>query len=552
VAEAERAALAQAFRLLQQGRAAECEGVARGLAEREPENARAHLALGVALRLRGALAPARAALERAAVLAPRDYAAAFELGAVLEQSGDPDGALAQYERALALRPGFAAARHAAARRLAEAGRGEEALAHLERALADEPGSAFGLHEKGWVLHRMGDARAAVPLLRRAADASDRVEWRLDLAKALADVRDDDAARAEYEAALATEGEPVRARVEYGRFHVSRGEFAAAAALFAAALERSPGDPALPVYLAQAELVQGHWQAGWRAYAHRGPRRAFEAARASRGLRYVLPRLDALGEREATLLGEQGLGDVLFFLRFAAPLAARGARLRFVGEARLASIVARALAFESARAGEAASEAAAALPILVGDLPSLEGMPAAAPSLAVAPLAERCREWSGRLASLGPRPWIGITWRAGTPSDVLAHGLSKSVPLEGLMRAIAPLPGTVLALQRAPREGEIAAASAIRGAPVHDLSAAHAHLEDALAVVSLLDRHICVSNTNVHLAACAGKAADVLVPFPPEWRWGASAGSVWFPGFRVHRQEPGGSWTRAFAALAGGA
>jgi tetratricopeptide (TPR) repeat protein len=551
MAEADGVALAHAFRLLQQGRAEECEAVARELAEREPQNARAHLALGIALRLRGALAPSRDALERAAALAPRDYAAAFELGTALEQSGDSPGALAQYERALALRPGFAAARHAAARRLAEAGRGEEALAHVERALLDEPGSAFGLHEKGWILHRMGDARAAVPFLRRAADASARVQWRLDLAKALADVHDDDAARAEYAAALATEGEPVLARVEYGRFHVSRGEFAPAASLFAAAHERSPGDPALPVYLAQAELVQGRWRTGWRAYAQRAPRRAFEAARAARGLAYSPPPLDSLEGRAATLLGEQGLGDVLFFLRFAAPLAARGARLRFVGEARLASIVARALPFESVQAGEAASEAEASLPILVGDLPSLEGMPPIAPSLAIKPLAERCRKWSERLAALGPRPWIGVTWRAGTPSDVLAHGLSKSVPLEGLMRAIATLPGTVLALQRAPRDGEIAAASAMRGAPVHDLSAAHADLEDALALVSILDRHVCVSNTNVHLAACAGKAADVLVPFPPEWRWGAAARSVWFPGFRVHRQEPGGSWSRAFAALAAG-
>jgi hypothetical protein len=78
---------------------------------------------------------------------------------------------------------------------------------------------------------------------------------------------------------------------------------------------------------------------------------------------------------------------------------------------------------------------------------------------------------------------------------------------------------------------------------------NADLEDALAVTALLDRHVAVSNTNIHLAAAAGARADVLVQFPPEWRWGLAEESPWFPGFGVHRESPQGDWRAALQALA---
>jgi hypothetical protein len=72
------------------------------------------------------------------------------------------------------------------------------------------------------------------------------------------------------------------------------------------------------------------------------------------------------------------------------------------------------------------------------------------------------------------------------------------------------------------------------------------------VLSLLDHHVGVSNTNMHLAAAASRTADVLVPFPPEWRWGLGAASPWFPGFRIHRQSSAGDWSQALASLAASA
>jgi hypothetical protein len=56
---------------------------------------------------------------------------------------------------------------------------------------------------------------------------------------------------------------------------------------------------------------------------------------------------------------------------------------------------------------------------------------------------------------------------------------------------------------------------------------------------------------VHLLAAIGGSGDILVPHPAEWRWQLhGAASPWFPGFRIHRQEGGGDWSRALATLQG--
>jgi hypothetical protein len=166
----------------------------------------------------------------------------------------------------------------------------------------------------------------------------------------------------------------------------------------------------------------------------------------------------------------------------------------------------------------------------------------APALAIAAHGDVLARMRTRLEAAGPHPWIAVTWRSGTPRSANAEALSKEVPLEVLAQALEPLAGTVIALQRSPRAEEIETLARALRRPVHDFSAAAEDLEEALAVASLVDRHVAVSSTSLHLAAGAGAVADVLVPFPPEWRWRSEGDSPWFPGFRIHRQDRDGGWS----------
>ena len=176
------------------------------------------------------------------------------------------------------------------------------------------------------------------------------------------------------------------------------------------------------------------------------------------------------------------------------------------------------------------------------------------SLPLTPLADNLRAMQEQLSKLGPPPYIGLTWRGGTPPEeqnsAMSWMLFKEVPMTQLAGALHDVKGTLIALQRKPGAGEIEQLSQFLHRPLHDLSGANEQLEDMLALLTLLDDYIGVSNTNVHLRAAVGRTARVLVPCPAEWRWMANGDeSPWFTGFAVYRQKNDGDWTTALQQLA---
>ena len=437
------------------------------------------------------------------------------------QAGDAAGALRAASNILATDPSSARSHLVAGLALRALHRLDESRSALERAQALDPRDYAAAFELGVALELQGDSIAALTHFERAT-----------------------ALRPEF---LPAQMAALRLA---GRSCVARGEFAQAARYFATAAARDPRDEALPIFLFQVELLLENWKEGWAAYRRRETRRQLEASLQASGRPTDLPTAAQVEGVEVTIADEQGLGDTLFFLRFA-PQLRDASRLAFAGDARLHPLLARTGIFDSMSVGMPLLPEAPSAVLLAGDLPEAcaqGGDPCPTP-LRIPPDPQRLAAWREKLQALGPRPWIGVTWRAGTPGEVLALGLYKTVPVSALMAAVAPLGGTVVALQRELKAGEIEAASAALGRPVHDLSAVNDDLEDALAAIALLDRHVGVSSTNMHLAAAAGRTADVLVPFPPEWRWGLGEESLWFPGFRVHRQSREGDWSAALAGVA---
>ncbi|HUJ00660.1 MAG TPA: tetratricopeptide repeat protein [Usitatibacter sp.] len=540
---------ADPFRLLQDGDAQGALRAASAIAASDPGNARAHLAAGIALRVIGRADESRRELELAARLAPNDYAPQYELGVLLDAAKRTEQALAHFERCTTLRPGFAPGHFAAGVAGYALGDWARAAAHFSRVLDTDPRNVEALVNLGQCLAEQGRHDEAEALLRRAIElAPEAASARHAMGWLLGRLGKREAALERHEEALARNPDHVEALRAVGRHEVSRGNYARAAGLYARAATLDPGDRDLALYAAQTLLLVGRWGDAWFWYARRDSRIAFEAAEHAAGRTYRVPALGELRGREAWVLGEQGLGDVLFFLRFAPRLRSHAARVSFAGDRRLHSLLERTHAFD--RLAETAPEEAPR--ILAADLPLAlgAGEDVFAASLRAPADAARAAALRERLAAAGPRPWIAVTWRSGTPREKSAQALSKSIAPRDLLGALAQSPGTVFAFQRAATAGELAAAREALRRPVHDLSDASEDPEDALAVASLVDRHIGVSSTNMHLAALAGASAEVLVPFPPEWRWRPEGDSPWFPGFRVLRQSLDGDWSAALAALRG--
>ena len=291
-------------------------------------------------------------------------------------------------------------------------------------------------------------------------------------------------------------------------------------------------------LAHALLASGQWRAGWQHYLARHA--LFDVGGSS-----PLPaRLD--GER-ILLRGEQGLGDVLFFLRFAPLLHARGARLSLGCERKLHGIITPGvLDAITEPGGEGRSDG-----LWLGDLPALLECDETPPAWPVTASDDARRAARQRLEALGPRPYLAVTWRAGTDTargrefGMERSSLTKALPPAELGAALRGWPGTIIALQRGARPGE----AAQFGAPFHDLSFLGDDLPALVGVLAELDEYVTVSNTNVHLLAGLGRTARVLVPFPAEWRWMRQEGaSPWFPGFPVYRQTQSRDWGAALHQL----
>jgi hypothetical protein len=508
------AAIGEAFRRLQGGDAAGALALARRIAAEEPGNSRAHLAMGIALRVAGSLDEACAALERAERLDPRDHAPAYEIGVVRQMQGRAEEALASFERSARARPEFFAAHFSAGLLLAQRREWERAAERFRAVLAIKPNLPDALLHLAVCLERLGrHPRRSPPTCTRspptrttprrcASSASTRPRAAISVGRHRSSARPPGWSRTMRPCPCSTpsrssssgDGRPPGARMR----GASRGASSSPLPPRAARRTRYPPWRRSPVEASRCWASRG-WATCSSSFA---------------GRRACAPQV---------------------------------ARLAFTGDTRLHSLLARTGHFEAfASEGTAPSGTA----ILVGDLPSMFARedPTAVPSLSIAPLPERLDRWRATLAAAGPKPWIGAAWRAGTPRDVVAHALAKSVPVDRLFAALAPLGGTVFSLQRDPGPDEIDAAARSLAARVHDLAHANADLEDVLAVMSLLDRNATVSNTNLHLAAAAGATADVLVPWPPEWRWRLEGDSPWFAGFRVHRQSAEGDWTSALRDL----
>lgn len=439
----------------------------------------------------------------------------------------------------------------AAERLYREARLPEALAAFERILAADPRCATALGFRGLIRCHAGDFEHGVADLRAAVALAPRDAGLITSLGMILFVRNDlEEAHATLRRALSFAPNLPEASANLSLVLRAQGDFAGAERAARAALATRADFPEARVNLGYALLAQGKFAEGWSAVSFR-PHAQVNLR--DPGMRVTVPHDDALPAAQGPIIvhGEQGLGDTLFFLRFVPQLRARGHRLAFWGDSRLHSMLRRTGYFEHFMAPEAMPGAGLAL-IWVGELPRLlEAVDPAAfpPPLPLVADAARREAMRTRLAAWGAPPYVGLTWRAGLERAGKVV-LSKQIAPALLGTALRGVRATWISLQRKPRPEDLAGIAHALGETAHDAAGVNDELEEALALIELLDDYIGVSNTNTHLRAGAGRSAHVLVPWPPEWRWQASGDrSPWFPGMDVYREAAGGGWQDALARLA---
>ncbi len=503
--------------------------------------------LGSVLELRECPVEALDCYRRALQINPDMPELQYNVGNVLQTLGRHEEAEQSYREAVRLRPAYVEAHDHLGVVAAKQDRHDEAIAHYRRALAIRPDYATSHYNLAVSLKQLGRQDEAIESYRRALAINPRdTEALVNLGIVLAERREFDEAIAYYREALRLKPDDAEAHSNLGNALRGLGRLDEAIASYRRAIAISPEYADAHFNLAVVLLLHDDFRHGWQEYQQRWER----AISAGRSLPPSPWDGSNLNGKNVFLHTEQGLGDEFFFLRFVPWLKQRGAgKVTYRSDPRIASLLSRVKEIDRIAAPDE-QPAAGEFVFAVGDLPWLLGMERAdqiPPSLVLTPLPQQLESLKTQLAQLGPPPYVGVTWRAGTSAK--RGSLYKESPRGHLAEILRNIPATVLILQRNPLPGEIEAFASVLGRPAHDFSELNRNLEEMLALLAQIDEYVGVSNTNMHLRAGTGRTARVLVPSPPEWRWMAEGReSPWFPGFNVYRQGYDGSWGVAFREL----
>jgi Flp pilus assembly protein TadD len=472
---------------------------------------------GNALYMKGRYAEAVECYRRALRDRPDDVDALNNLGAALADLGRLSDAVACYEQALRIQPGKAEAYYNYANAMRIAGRYPEAIDLYARALRLRPDMPEAHNNLAISLRRQGRLAEAMTSARRA------LELRPGYATAL---------------------------VNLGLSLVESGHVAEGLVCYDEAIRRDPENGDAHHNRAQAWLLLGDWERGWREYEWRWRSSEFTP------LPYRQPRWDGgpLDGRTILLHAEQGFGDAIQFVRYARLVKERGGTVVLAAAERLHALLRNAPGVDrlvSLPLTPPLPEFDVYCPLM--SLPAIFGtttrsVPAEIPYLHAE--LERVERWRKALEPhRGFR--VGIAWQ-GSPT-MLPHDLWRSMPL-ACFEPLARVAGVCLiSLQRGAGTDQL---DKLAGRfPVVDLARdfdeAPGVLLDTAAAMMSLDLVITCCTSIGHLAGALGVPVWIALQAVPAWRWLFDReDTVWYPTVRLFRQIRFGSWEEPFRRMAG--
>jgi Tfp pilus assembly protein PilF len=456
-------------------------------------------------------------LERAVALDHGQIDALNNLGLARAAIDDFDGAAAAFDEALARAPGYTPALSNWCDMLVERGALGRARDVAERFASSAPEQAGALFKVGYLRILTGDFELARMALDRAATLEPRYAPTHHNLGTLA--------------------------LWENRLDSSIGHFRDALGIDERYFDARFG-------LACALLKLRRAEDGWQAFEGRHAVHTGELEGVAASLKpwdgRVLPQGTLL------VLPEEGLGDMLQFVRFLPEARRRVQRLVLLCDdywAPLTRLVETSAGIDAV-VGRAtgALEIAAACKLL--SLPRILGLGEQAfePRAGyLSPPEQSMRDWAERM-----RPYrglrVGLCW-GGNPRhhDPYANRINerRSVGLDRLI-ALASVPDThFFSLQK----GADITATRLAGFPLEDWTIELGDFGDTAALIANLDLVISVDTSIVHCAGAIGCPVWMLDRFDNCWRWGTDPTAPgWYQTLRVFRQTRFGDWDTVILQL----
>ncbi|MEI9895378.1 MAG: tetratricopeptide repeat-containing glycosyltransferase family protein [Chthoniobacter sp.] len=476
---------------------------------------------------------------------------AFHTAVAFQQAGQWEAAEKLYRQIVLAQPGKVEAWQQLGFLASMARCHEEALAHFRRVVELRPELADGHNNLGAALTEIGAWDEAAVSFQRALALDPRLaEAHSNLGRVLTRQGHYDEAIAAIEGALRLQPDLAGTYGNLGHALFRSGRFEEAVTCYRQWIARHPQDATAHRSLGHVFLFLGRFDEGWREFEWR--RRDPSAAWVHR--HFAQPRWEGQAMPGGTLLlhAEQGFGDALQFMRYLPRVMPRAAARQVIVECppelvRLlrqsvdesVKVVPRATGSEGELPPFDRHCALMSLPFALGEP---EPLTMAEPYLRADP--ELRAAWQARLGSTA-KMRVGLAW-AGSRVHVNDHLRSIAardlVPLRLAHRDV-----EFYSLQVEADETET---RPLREAGLIDLTSHLMDFADTAAIVAELDLIISVDTAVIHLAGALGRPVWTLLPFAPDWRWGAERQDTrWYPTMRLFRKKALENWPAVIQRVA---
>ena len=413
------------------------------------------------------------------------------------------------------------------------------------ALAASPQHPLALHYLGVIAYQRGRPVDALPFLERAAQLSpDEAEFHNNLGLVLVDLDRHDEAIGAYRRALSRDSLHATAWNNLGLAFTGSNRLLEAIEALRKAIVLRPDFGEAHWNLALALLAHGEFAEGWREYEWRLVLRQF----AGLVQRPTTPRWsgEEIAGKTLLLTGEQGLGDTLQFIRFAAQIAARGARIVVQAPAPLARLLARTSGIEQTSvAGDPFPAHDVHLPLLsVAGVLDVDAtaVPATMPYLRADDELQRTVASEITRIAGGARK-VGLSWAGALHST---SDRRRSCPLAFLAPLFDVNGVAWFSLQKGDAEKEIGAVP--NGARLVHLDARN-DFDGTAALTAAMDLIISVDTSIAHLAGALARPTWILLPFAADWRWRVEGSTTpWYRTVHLFRQPRRGDWASVVASI----
>lgn len=525
-----------AFAILRAGRSQDAAQLFQKVVADRPQHAHALNGLGLTLLTAGDFEQAAAFFARAWSAEPGNPGFQMNLATALMKQRRFAEAEQLYRKVTVQSPDDANAHSNLAIVLAQLGRLDEAITSAHKAIAIKP-TAIGFHTNlAMFLKQKGLFAEAVQAYKAGLDLAPHhagllSEYATYLARA---GRLEEALEVHRNAIGA---DPSSSQVYVNLGFLLQGELRMNEAIdaYRKAIQLAPDSALCHLNLGVGLLLAGQWEEGLREYEWR-------LRNVDLYTKAFLPKRwdgsDPAGKTIA-IRCEQGIGDSFNFIRYAQPIAQRGARVIVEAHAPAARLI--------------ASAPGVAMVFVQGDPPppfdfeipiaSLPLIAQARPDRIFAPIpylrtdAERVKTWGQRLNQYPAMLKVGIVW-AGSEQN--PRDASRSMKLADFAPLTCVEGIRLFSLQKG-----IAAMQVFAAPPemqIVDFAPFLNSFDDTAAALANLDLLISVDTSVAHLAGALGRPVWTLLERSPDWRWLLNRSDTpWYTTMKLFRQPRTGDW-----------